>query len=64
MVHSSSLIIGTDGERLTCGGFSLGETIHFESIKFIADYFDCLSLSPKGSDSCTIFMGTTRSGSP
>jgi hypothetical protein len=37
MVQSSMLIISTDGERPMCGGFSLGETICFESLEFIAD---------------------------
>jgi hypothetical protein len=32
MVLSSALAIATDGERLTYGGFSLGETIHFLSL--------------------------------
>jgi hypothetical protein len=63
MVHSSTLSITTDGEHPTCGGFSLGETVHFGSLEFIADYFDSLSLSAKGSDSGAIFMGTTHSGS-
>jgi hypothetical protein len=62
MVYSSMLIITTDGERLTCGGFSLGETVHFGSLEFIADYFGSLRLSPKGSDSGTIFVGMTRGG--
>jgi hypothetical protein len=46
-----------------CGGVSLGETIWFGSLQFITDYFDSLSLSPKGSDSGAIFMGTTHNGS-
>jgi hypothetical protein len=37
MVSSSMITITTDGERLTCGGFSLGETIHIRSFEFIAD---------------------------
>jgi hypothetical protein len=35
MVHSSTLIVTTEGEHLTCGGFSLGETVHFGSLEFI-----------------------------
>jgi hypothetical protein len=63
IVHSSMLADTTDGELLMCGGFSLGETVHFESLKFIANCFSNLSLSPKGSDSGAIFMGMTCSGS-
>jgi hypothetical protein len=36
MVPSSTIIITTDSECLTCGGFSLRETIHHGSIEFIA----------------------------
>jgi hypothetical protein len=64
MVHSSMLVVTTNGECLTYDGSSLSETIRFESLEFIADCFINLSLSPKGSDSCVIFMGTTHSGSP
>jgi hypothetical protein len=45
IVHSSMLIVATDGERMTCGGFSLSETIYFGSLEFIADCFDSFSLS-------------------
>jgi hypothetical protein len=45
MVHSSTPIVTTDGESLTCGGFSLNETICFGSLEFIANYFGSLSLS-------------------
>jgi hypothetical protein len=64
MVHSSMLVITTDGELLTCGGFTLSETINFESLEFIADSFSSLNHSPKGSDLGIIFMGTARSRSP
>jgi hypothetical protein len=64
MVHSSTLIVTNDGEHLTCGGFSLGEIIHFGSLEFIADCFSDLSLSLRGSDLGIIFMGETHSGSP
>jgi hypothetical protein len=63
MVHSSALAVATDGERLMCSGFSLGDTVHFGSLEFIADCFGGLSLSPKGSDLGAIFVGTTHSGS-
>jgi hypothetical protein len=64
MVHLSTLAIATDGEHLTCGGFSLSEIVRFGSLEFITDYFGSLSISPKGSDSRAVFMGMTRSGSP
>jgi hypothetical protein len=63
MVHSSELAITTDGECLTYSGFSLGKTIRFGNLEFIADFFDGRS-SPKGSDSRAVFMDTTHSGSP
>jgi hypothetical protein len=64
MVPSSALAITTDGDRLTSGGFSLGETIHLGSFEFITDYFSGLSLSPSRGDSGPAFMGSTRSGTP
>jgi hypothetical protein len=64
MVPSSTLAVSTDGERLTCGGFSLGETVRLGSFEFIADYFSGLGLSSRRSDSGVAFMGSTRSGSP
>jgi hypothetical protein len=39
------LVVATDGERLTCGGFSLGEIVSFVSLEFIADCFGGLTLS-------------------
>jgi hypothetical protein len=64
MDSSSVLNFSANGERLMCGGFSLGETVCLRSFEFIADYFDGLSLSPKRGDSGTAFMGSTRSGPP
>jgi hypothetical protein len=46
MVPSSTITIAADGEHLTCGGFSLGETICLGNFEFITDYFNGLSLSP------------------
>jgi hypothetical protein len=48
MVHSSTLAVATDGERLTSGNFSLSETVPFGSLDFITDCFGDLSLSTKG----------------
>jgi hypothetical protein len=62
MVPSFVLVVVADGEHLTCGGFSLGKTIHLGSFKFITDYFDGLSLSPRRGDSGATFMGSTRNG--
>jgi hypothetical protein len=62
MVHSSMLAVTTDGECLACGGLSLGETVHFRSLEFIADCFDSLSLSPKRNNSGAVFVGTTCNG--
>jgi hypothetical protein len=58
------LTITTDGECLTCSGFSLDETICLGRFESINDYFIGLSLPPRRSNSDTAFMGSTRSGSP
>jgi hypothetical protein len=63
MVPSSVLTLSINGECLTCGGLSLGVVVHLASFEFIADYFSGLSLSPRWSDSGTVFMVSTRSGS-
>jgi hypothetical protein len=62
MVPSSVITATADGECLTCGEISLGETVRLGSFKFIADYFDDLSLSPRRGDAGTAFMGSTHSG--
>jgi hypothetical protein len=62
MVALSTLAVSTDGEHLTSGGFSLGETVCLVSFEFIADYFGGLSLSPRRSDSGATFVGSTRNG--
>jgi hypothetical protein len=64
MVHSSKLVVTANDEHLTCGGFSLSETICFGILEFIAICFGSLSHSPEGNDSGTVFVGTARSGSP
>jgi hypothetical protein len=64
MVPSSALAITTDVECLSCGGFSLIQTICFGSLEFITDCFSSLSLSPRGDGSDATFMGSTRSGPP
>jgi hypothetical protein len=61
MVPSSMITITTDGECLTCGGFSLNETVHLGSFEFNAYYFSGPSLSPRRGDA---FMGSTHSGTP
>jgi hypothetical protein len=64
MVPSSVLIVTFDGEHLTCCGFSLGETTHFGSFKFIVDYFSGQSLSARRGYIGAAFMGSTRTGTP
>jgi hypothetical protein len=64
MVPSSMLIVIAGDERLSCGGFSLDETIRFRSLEFIADCFGGLSLSPMGDGSEAIIMGSARDGPP
>jgi hypothetical protein len=49
---------------LSCDDFSLAETIHFGSIKFITDRFGGLSLNPMGGSSDTVVMGFARGGPP
>jgi hypothetical protein len=62
IVPSSVISIAADGERLMCGGISLGETICLGNFKFIAGYFGDRSLSPRRGDAGAVFMGSTRSG--
>jgi hypothetical protein len=62
MVPSFAITIATDGERLTCSGFSLGDTVHLGNFEFIADYFDGLSFAPRRGDTVATFMGSTHSG--
>jgi hypothetical protein len=62
MVPSYTLVVSTDGQRMPCGGFSLGETIRFGRLVFIADYFGSLSLTLRRSHLDAAFTGSTRSG--
>jgi hypothetical protein len=62
MVPSSAIVVATNGERLKCGGFSLGKTIRLGNFEFIADYFCGLSLSPGRGDEGASFMASTCSG--
>jgi hypothetical protein len=64
MVPSSAITITADGEHLICDGFSIDETVRFQSFEFIADYFSGLSLSPRRGDLGTTFMGSTLSRTP
>jgi hypothetical protein len=64
MVPSSVLADATVCDHLSCGGFSLGETICFGSLEFITDRFGGLSLSPIGDGSDSIVMGSARGGPP
>jgi hypothetical protein len=64
MVPSSALAVTADGECLSCGGFSLGETTRFGNLKFIVDHFGALSLSPMGDGSDAIVMGLAHGRPP
>jgi hypothetical protein len=62
MVHSFTLTISADGKCLMCDGFSLGDTVRFRSLEFIADCFGGLSLSLRRNDSDIAFMGQPAVG--
>jgi hypothetical protein len=64
MVPSSALALAANGEPLSCDGFSLGETICFGSLEFIAECFGGLSLSPRRDGLDAAAMGSTRNGPP
>jgi hypothetical protein len=64
MVPSSVLTITADSERMSCDGFSLGETIRFGNLEFITDYFSDLSFCPRKDGSDVVIMGSTHSGPP
>jgi hypothetical protein len=54
--------VAANDEHPTCGGFSLGETIRFGSLEFIADRLSGLSLSPMGDGSDAVAMDSAREG--
>jgi hypothetical protein len=61
MFPLSAFAVTANGERLSCVGFSLGETIHFGSLEFIADRFGGLSLSPNCSSfHLRVFLGLSN----
>jgi hypothetical protein len=62
--RNSQLTIIANGNNLTGAGFTLGETIRFGSLVFTTDRFRNLSLSPKGNDSCAIFVRMVHNGLP
>jgi hypothetical protein len=64
MVHSLNPTIVVDDNNLTDAGFTLGETIRFESLEFTTGRFGYLSLYPEGSDPCAVFVEMVQSGSP
>jgi hypothetical protein len=57
-----AITVIADSERLTCGGFSLGENSHLGNFEFIADNFRGLSLSARRGTIGATFMGSTPSG--
>jgi hypothetical protein len=64
MVPSYVITIAADGEHLTSGGLSLSKTVRHGNFKFITDYIDGLSLSPRRGDTGVAFMGSTHRGAP
>jgi hypothetical protein len=64
MVYSPKLTFVANGNNLTNVGLALGETIYFGSLEFTTNRLGCLSLSPVGEDSSTIFVGMVHNGSP
>jgi hypothetical protein len=62
MVPSSTLVVFTDGECFSCGGFSRGKIVHYGRLEVITNCFGGLSFSPKGSDSDAALVSSTGDG--
>jgi hypothetical protein len=63
MVHSPKLVGGRGGKHQTGISFTLGETIHFGSLEFIAGHFGPMRLSSKENDSGIVFIGMVHNRS-
>jgi hypothetical protein len=64
MVYSPKLTFIANCNNPIGVGLAPGESICFGSLEFTADRFGCPSLSPKGDDSGTVFIGMMHNGSP
>jgi hypothetical protein len=64
MVYSPKLTFIDNGNNQTRVELAPSKTICFGSLEFTTDCFGHLSLSPKGNDSGTVFIGMVHSGSP
>jgi hypothetical protein len=62
MVPSSTLVVFTDGECFSCGGFSRGKIVHYGRLEVITNCFGGLSFSPKGSDSDAALVSSIGDG--
>jgi hypothetical protein len=62
MVPTSVITDTINSERLTCGGFSLGEMVCLGNIEFITDYFSGMSLSPGGATQASPSWAQLTSG--
>jgi hypothetical protein len=64
MVYSPKLTFIDNGNNQTKVELAPSKTICFGSLEFTTDCFGHLSLSPKGNDLGTAFIGMVHSGSP
>jgi hypothetical protein len=64
MVYSLKLTFVANGKNSTDIGLAPVKTIWFGSLKFTANHFSNLSLSPVGDDSHTVFVGMVHNGLP